>query len=54
MITKPILPPKVGYVEVVENGVHVYKPTAETLAAQQLEKENRELREALNTLLGTE
>lgn len=30
-ITKPILPPKAGYVEVVDaNGNHVYKPTAET------------------------
>lgn len=26
-ITKPLLPPKVGYVEVIdENGKHVYKP----------------------------
>ena len=30
-ITKPMLPPKAGYVEVVdENGNHVYKPTPET------------------------
>ena len=30
-ITKPILPPKAGYVEVVDaDGNHVYKPTAET------------------------
>lgn len=30
-ITKPMLPPRAGYVEVVDaNGNHVYKPTAET------------------------
>lgn len=28
-ITKPILPPKPGYVEVEEDGVRKYKPTAE-------------------------
>ena len=30
-ITRPLLPPKAGYVEVIdENGNHVYKPTPET------------------------
>lgn len=30
-ITNPILPPKAGYVEVIdESGNHVYKPTPET------------------------
>lgn len=29
MITKPTLPPKAGYVEVIEDGKHVYKPTPE-------------------------
>lgn len=30
-ITKPLLPPKAGYVEVIdENGNHVYKPTKQT------------------------
>lgn len=28
-ITKPVLPPKPGYVEVEENGVRKYKPTPE-------------------------
>ena len=31
MITRPLLLPKAGYVEVIENGKHIYKPTAETL-----------------------
>ena len=31
MVTKPMLPPKAGYIEIIdENGNHVYKPTAET------------------------
>lgn len=35
-INKPLLPPKSGYVEVIdENGEHVYEPTPETLRAQQ-------------------
>ena len=30
-ITKPILPPKAGYVEIVSaDGLHIYKPTPET------------------------
>lgn len=28
-ITKPMLPPKAGYVEVEENGVRKYKPSPE-------------------------
>lgn len=40
-ITNPMLPPKPGYVEVEENGVRKYKPTAETV-----EKEAREQKEA--------
>ena len=39
-ITKPMLPPKAGYVEVVdENGNHVYKPTPET--ERQLKQRNQ-------------
>lgn len=35
-ITTPLLPPKAGYVEVInENGEHVYEPTPETLRAQE-------------------
>lgn len=40
-ITNPVLPPKPGYVEVEENGVRKYKPTAEAV-----EKEVREQKEA--------
>lgn len=40
MITKPMLPPKAGYVEVIdENGNHVYKPTQETM--EKLKAEDR-------------
>lgn len=43
-ISKPMLPPKAGYVEVIdENGNHVYRPTPET--AERLQKE-AELQEA--------
>ena len=32
MINRPLLPPKEGYVEIVnEQGNHVYKPTQETI-----------------------
>lgn len=55
-IRRPQLPPKAGYVEVIdENGKHVYKPTAET--ALKLQKEQAAQRESanvnvtLNTLL---
>jgi hypothetical protein len=31
MITKPQLPPKAGYVEIIDSmGKHIYQPTAET------------------------
>lgn len=34
-ITKPLLPPKAGYVEVVDkDGNHVYKPTKQTETRQ--------------------
>ena len=33
MISKPLLAPKTGYIETIdENGNHVYKPTAKTTA----------------------
>lgn len=48
-ITKPQLPPKAGYVEVVdENGNHVYKATAETEA--QLKREAQQKQELLDTI----
>lgn len=35
MIHRPVLPPKNGYVEVIdENGNHIYKPTPETQEKQ--------------------
>ena len=49
LITNPILPPRAGYVEVVNaDGQHVYQPTAETIARlameQELEAENTRLK----------
>lgn len=47
MITKPLLPPKAGYVERVNaDGDHYYEPTAETvakLAEEESQKENESL-----------
>ena len=51
-ITKPKLPSKAGYVEVEVNGQRVYQPTPETAKALKREEEVKELREALNALLG--
>ena len=43
-ITRPLLPPKAGYVEVIdENGNHVYKPTPETERRLQEEAKLQEL-----------
>lgn len=44
-IKNPVLPPKAGYVEDIdETGRHVYKPTAETLRLQEeLEKRDTEI-----------
>lgn len=40
IITKPLLSPRPGYVEVIdEKGNHVYKPTSETLKAQKEKEE---------------
>ena len=64
-IVKPSLPPKMGYVEVIdENGKHVYKPTPETeerlalnarIATMETGKAEQtdvdELNEALNMIL---
>lgn len=43
-ITNPTLPPKPGYVEVEEDGVRKYKPTAETVAQQEKEQKEAQLR----------
>lgn len=53
-ITKPVLPPKAGYVEVVdENGNHIYKPTAETLAKEKQKATLDNATATLGTLLNT-
>lgn len=52
-IFRPILPPKDGYVEVLdENGEHVYEPTPETLEKIKMENEMKELKDAMYSLLG--
>lgn len=53
LITTPSLPPKDGYVEVInEKGEHVYVPTPETLEKLKMENEMKELQTALYSLLG--
>ena len=48
-ITKPQLPPKAGYVEVIdEDGNHVYKATTETEA--QLKREEQQKRELMDAI----
>lgn len=58
IITNPVLPPKSGYVEVIdEQGNHVYKPTRETEERLAKEDEVREItnsiQESINTLFDT-
>lgn len=51
VITRPLLPPRAGYVEVIdENGNHVYKPTPETEAKIQQEAELRALQTELTAM----
>lgn len=53
-ITKPMLPPKAGYVERVDaSGNHYYAPTPDTLAAQIEEQETQRLVEE-NKLLNAQ
>lgn len=48
MINKPMLPPKDGYVEVVDaNGNHIYKPTNKTIMKNQEALYNKEQFDAL-------
>ena len=49
-ITNPTLPPKAGYVEVEENGMRKYKPTAETVAQQEREQKDAQLRADIDYL----
>lgn len=52
-ISKPLLPPMPGYVEVIdENGNHVYKPTKATLEKQKQEKSAIETQQIVTDLLG--
>ena len=49
MPMRPILPPRFGYVEVIdETGSHVYKPTPETEARLQMEAALKEENKMLN------
>lgn len=59
VITTPLLPPRAGYVEVIdEYGNHVYKATPETEARLKQEdamaKSEQATKQTLGTLLGTE
>lgn len=47
-ITNPLLPPKTGYVEVIDdNGRHVYKPTRETEEKLKQQEEARAMSDRL-------
>lgn len=53
-ISKPLLPPKAGYVEVVdENGNHIYKPTRETQERLSLEDSYQQKINELQTMIDT-
>lgn len=54
-ITNPTLPPKPGYVEVEEDGMRKYKPTAETVEKEAQEQKDAQLRadiDYLSVMLG--
>lgn len=60
VVTKPQLPAKAGYVEIVdENGNHVYAPTQETIDKQtqqalidELQAKLDEANKVINTMIG--
>ena len=60
IITKPELPAKAGYVEIIdENGNHVYEPTQETIEKQaqqalidELQAKLDEANKVINTMIG--
>lgn len=53
VVKRPQLPPKAGYVEVINaKGEHVYKPTSETEAKLKQEAEFSELHSTVSTVLG--
>lgn len=55
LINRPLLPPKAGYVEVIdENGNHVYAPTPETEAKLKQQADMQTLQSTMSTMLGQE
>ena len=60
LVTRPELPAKAGYVEIIdENGNHVYAPTQETLDKQsqqtlidELQAKLDEANKVINTMIG--
>lgn len=60
LVTRPQLPAKAGYVEVIdENGNHVYSPTQETIDKQaqqalidELQAKLDEANKVINTMIG--
>lgn len=55
MITNPQLPPKKGYVEVIDsNGNHVYKPTQSMLQEMEFKQEITDMSASVKTFLGNE
>lgn len=52
-ISRPVLPIKPGYVEVIdENGEHVYEPTPESSEKIKMGNEMKELKDVMYSLLG--
>ena len=54
-ITKPLLPPKPGYVEVIDenNGGHIYKPTTDTQKRLEAEAAYQQKIDELQTMIDT-
>lgn len=53
VVSIPLLPPKAGYVEVIdENGNHVYAPTPETVEKLKQEEESATMKSTLDALVG--
>ena len=52
MITNPVLPPKAGYVEIIdENGNHIYQPTPETELKFAEQAKQLQLQDDIDSLL---
>ena len=60
LVTRPELPAKAGYVEIIdENGNHIYEPTQETIEKQaqqalidELQAKLDEANKIINTMIG--